>query len=229
MTKAEIIEYLYDNNVRADITIEQMAEDLADHKTENSSEKPNNCDTCKWGEWYRQGYDITMMSDECGGCCSWRSKWTPKDEQADCVEALTLLWINNMVTDEEYYRIDARLKCIGCKWWNDTVVGGSECVSKECTYQPKDEPFDKDINVRSKDEPQTDCKTCRHWRCNYEECGEIECKYEPKDEPQIPPAYCKACKHDLWSTPRTCGKCTKQEDGKPSMYEPKDGPQTERR
>lgn len=33
-------------------------------------------------------------------------------------------------------------------------------------------------------EPQTDCKTCRHWRCNYEECGEIECKYEPKDEPQ---------------------------------------------
>ena len=34
MTKAEIIEYLYDNNVRADITIEQMAEDLADRKTE---------------------------------------------------------------------------------------------------------------------------------------------------------------------------------------------------
>ena len=33
MTKAEIIEYLYDNNVRADITIEQMAEDLTDHKT----------------------------------------------------------------------------------------------------------------------------------------------------------------------------------------------------
>ena len=44
MTKAEIIEYLYDNNVRADITIEQMAEDLADRKTENSSEKPNNCE-----------------------------------------------------------------------------------------------------------------------------------------------------------------------------------------
>lgn len=52
----------------------------ADHKTENSSEKPNNCETCKWGEWYRKGYDITMMDDECGGCCSWNSKWTPKDE-----------------------------------------------------------------------------------------------------------------------------------------------------
>lgn len=44
------------------------------------SEKPNNCDTCKWGDWYRYGYDITMMDDECGGCCSWNSKWTPKDE-----------------------------------------------------------------------------------------------------------------------------------------------------
>ena len=53
---------------------------MADRKTENSSEKPNNCETCKWGEWYRQGYDITMMDDECGGCCSWNSKWTPKDE-----------------------------------------------------------------------------------------------------------------------------------------------------
>ena len=96
--------------------------DEAVRKTENCSEKPNNCEhitedgvtcakypacddcldnplnkvkgserlvkgseqtdcqTCKWGEWYRQGYDITMMDDECGGCCSWNSKWTPKTE-----------------------------------------------------------------------------------------------------------------------------------------------------
>ena len=33
-----------------------------------------------------------------------------KDEPSDCTEALTLLWIKNMVTDEEFYRIDARLK-----------------------------------------------------------------------------------------------------------------------
>ena len=39
MTKAEIIEYLYDNNVRADITIEQMAEDLTDRKTEPTISK----------------------------------------------------------------------------------------------------------------------------------------------------------------------------------------------
>ena len=47
-----------------------------------SKDEPRTCDTCKWGEWYRKGYDITMMDDECGGCCSWRSKWTPKDAQS---------------------------------------------------------------------------------------------------------------------------------------------------
>ena len=65
----------------------------ANCKDENSSEKPNNsldkdtnvrskydCETCKWGDWYRNGYDITTMDDECGGCCSWNSKWTPKTE-----------------------------------------------------------------------------------------------------------------------------------------------------
>ena len=36
---------------------------------------------------------------------------------------------------------------------------------------------------------------------------------------------CKSCKHDLWHTPRMCGKCVRQEDGKPSMYEPKTEPQ----
>lgn len=39
MTKAEIIEYLYDNNVRGDLSIEQMAEDLADRKDEPQTER----------------------------------------------------------------------------------------------------------------------------------------------------------------------------------------------
>ena len=42
------------------------------------------CETCKWGEWYRNGRDITTMDDECGGCCSWNNKWTPKEPQTDC-------------------------------------------------------------------------------------------------------------------------------------------------
>ena len=63
------------------------------------------------------------------------------------------------------------------------------------------------------DEPQTETPTNN---------STISEKFQLNDEPQIPLAYCETCKHDLWNTPRTCGKCTKQEDGKPSMYEPKD-------
>ena len=51
MTKAEIIEYLYDNNVRGDITIEQIAEDLSDCKDEPLTK----CDFCK-----REGDDICI-------------------------------------------------------------------------------------------------------------------------------------------------------------------------
>ena len=51
---------------------------VADRKTENSSEKPNNCDTCKHNklEWY---------SEVCDGCSKAHSNYEPKDEpQTDC-------------------------------------------------------------------------------------------------------------------------------------------------
>lgn len=68
------------------------------------------------------------------------------------------------------------------------------------------------------------------WRDgNYEEALDkaIEILEQAEQtEPQISPSDCATCKHDLWSTPRTCSKCVGQEDGKPSMYEPKDEPQT---
>lgn len=75
-------------------------------KAENSSEKPNDCETCKHNklEWY---------SEICDSCCG-----------------------NNN------------------------------------HYEPKTEPFDKDTNVRSKDEPKLS------------EIPTSKCHYEPKDEPQ---------------------------------------------
>ena len=60
--------------------IEKISNNIC-YKAEQT--EPQTCDTCKWGEWYRKGYDITMMSDECGGCCSWNNKWTPKTEPFD--------------------------------------------------------------------------------------------------------------------------------------------------
>lgn len=41
------------------------------------------CETCKYGKAYKQGSDITTMDDECGSCCSWNSKWEPKEDAAD--------------------------------------------------------------------------------------------------------------------------------------------------
>ena len=144
----------------------------ADRKTESDSEKPNNCEhitedgvtcakypacddcldnplnkvkgserlvkgseqtdcqTCKWGEWYRQGYDITMMDDECGGCCSWNSKWTPKTEPT---------------------------------------------ISKM-------EQVDKDINVRSKDEPQMAEDIVRSFGFKVESYRQAKAKDEPQTD-----------------------------------------------
>ena len=39
----------------------------ADRKTENSSEKPNNCETCK----YHDKYGCEYPCDECEGCDKW--------------------------------------------------------------------------------------------------------------------------------------------------------------
>jgi hypothetical protein len=43
----------------------------ADRKTENSSEKPNNCETCKFELYW---------PEMCVGCCEWDSHYEPKEE-----------------------------------------------------------------------------------------------------------------------------------------------------
>jgi hypothetical protein len=97
--------------------------DKADRKTENSSEKPNNCDTCG------------TPRHLCEYCIEEDRMWTPKDEPT---------------------------------------------ISKM-------EQVDKDINVRSKDEPQTDCLTCRYnsdeWdspKCDG--CSKADSHYEPQTD-----------------------------------------------
>ena len=50
---------------------------------EKADTPQTDCSTCKWGEWYRNGRDITTMDDECGGCCSWNNKWQPKEPQTE--------------------------------------------------------------------------------------------------------------------------------------------------
>lgn len=45
--------------------------------------EPHECNTCKFGRNYENGYDATTMNDECGGCCSWNDKWQPKAESEE--------------------------------------------------------------------------------------------------------------------------------------------------
>lgn len=66
MTKKEIIEYLYENNVRGDLTIEQMADDLADRKTEPQ----RTCDNCG------------TPRDKCVYCIEEDRMWTPQTERS---------------------------------------------------------------------------------------------------------------------------------------------------
>ena len=71
---------------------------------------------------------------------------------------------------------------------SERLVKGSERIEPTIS---KMEQVDKDINVRSKDEPQLTpnyCGTCKHREVP---CGDLPCdvchgysNYEPKDEPQ---------------------------------------------
>ena len=51
--------------------VDRCLEVIADCKTEDSSEKSNNCETCKF-ELY--------CPEMCEGCCEWDSHYEPKDE-----------------------------------------------------------------------------------------------------------------------------------------------------
>ena len=86
-------------------------------------------------------------------------------------------------------------KADGCKTENCSEIPNNSKVSEKPTGSTisKMEQVDKDINVRSKDEPQwtkENCKGCKYNEYPYDSgtCFVRVCingnKYEPKDEPQ---------------------------------------------
>ena len=147
MDKEQIIEYLYENNVRGDLTIEQMAEDLADRKAENSSEIPNNCDGCKEGQ------------EDCYGC-----PFVKRDEpQYDFGEYADRLWKIAYERGKREALEQTEPSCDTCK-----LKGTTEwCKRQEVcrAYQPKDEPQTCSVNGR----PYTDCGKCEYFRCTADE------------------------------------------------------------
>ena len=70
--QADIARAVYDTILRV-----QILERKVDHKTENSSEKPNNCETCR-----NKGFEGCEQPCLGCGCCG---LYEPKDEpQTDC-------------------------------------------------------------------------------------------------------------------------------------------------
>ena len=65
MTKAEIVDYLYANNVRGDFSIEQMAEDLDRPQGEWEMQEIVRCKECKYykDEWC-YWRDVEIRADD---------------------------------------------------------------------------------------------------------------------------------------------------------------------
>ena len=146
--------------------LELIRNDKADRKTENSSEKPNNSDTIS-----RQA----AISAICNACGKIDCDKMDKCEKLQLPPANCSEFPNN---------------CEDLQDWKDRMW--AEAIVTEPTIS-KMEQVDKDINVRSKDEPQwtkENCKGCKYNEYPYDSgtCFVRVCingnKYEPKDEPQ---------------------------------------------
>ena len=65
-----------------------------DRKTENSSEKPNNCETCRYDKepWYRQ---------VCDECTLGESNWTPIEDEPQTEVDIARAIVHKMIDDSE--------------------------------------------------------------------------------------------------------------------------------
>ena len=139
----------------------------ADRKTENSSEKPNNCEPQTETKTETQNSNLTFekrtmldcynckrfeTEDECIECL-----YEPKDEpQTELVNDSPIL-VKDLV-DDEFNPYDE--ECMRCKH----LKLKCEFVPSYCKYEPRDEPRTEDLQdwkdrmwAEAVIEPQTDC------------------------------------------------------------------------
>ena len=168
---------------------------LADRKTENNSEIPNNCEELNA---YRKCVESRSFWDSkhCDGC--YFDERCPFDEPKDEPQKKEVEWVYN------------KRERLWYPYSNGELLFKTEPTTEDCSM------VDKDINVRSKDEPQTDihgltdCDFCKEKNCEDCEGG--------KDEPQS--GCCNECK--WYGDKQVCGRCRSR-----NLYAPKDEPQTE--
>lgn len=142
----------------------------ADRKTENSSEIPNNCEDESqydfgayadrlWRIAYERGKREALEQTEAQTCDNCKLKdtteWCKRQEVCRAYQPKDEPQKGEMMTDKEIDKMIARV-----------VNGRSVEDEPQTMFYPQvdgitpsviEPQFDKDTNVRSKDEPQTDC------------------------------------------------------------------------
>ena len=128
---------------------------MADRKTENSSEKPNNCDTCR-----NKGFEGCEQPCLGCGCCG---LYEPKDEPQICDTCRFELYCPEMCEgccewDSHYEPKDEPQICDTCRYYNSNIPCGS--TPSACKEADKfAEEFVqglKNLQMVVKTEPQTE-------------------------------------------------------------------------
>ena len=167
------------------MTDEQLYDFLSEWECGDIDYSITFCDLCKQG-----GNELNLDCDGCrkhwlqrdavdfGGLLYWKrnTTFTADTPQTDCDKCIWSVCNYNKVDWERAEQTEPQADCKSCKYHHEEWFG-EECDSC-CEYsdwQPKDETtiskmeqVDKDINVRSKDEPQTERKNlCGKQICDH--------------------------------------------------------------
>ena len=200
MTEREAKAFL--NNLKVCIEEHPIVADwlveIADRKTENSSENPNNC------EHITEDGVTCAKYPACDDCL---------DNPLNKVKGSERLIKGKEQTEPTISKMEQveTMSCQECKHFHENAVmylDQCDFCFKDCHYEPKDEPqtdwhYDEQdatwYPYKHEDEPQQkSCATCKHALGNWDGesnncgrcCGADRRFYEPKDEPQN---YCDDC------------------------------------
>lgn len=192
--RAEIEQYSLLTRERAIRIIDKYAEQECD----------NDCNTCKYGDWKRNGLDITMADDKCGGCCSWKDKYEPIE--CDAVSRQAVL---DLI---EHYNSDG----LGSVFYGyEQGVKFANAVNKLPPVRPQ-EQTGKWIDYS--DEGYVECPFCGHATNCEDNIDELHFCFwcgakmvEPQEK------RCADCNH-YGKLSLDCSRC----DDDCSMYEPQE-------
>ena len=118
-------------------------------QTENSSEFPNNCDTCKYGE------DKHRYAHICNECGVGINNYEPKDEPTSSKM--------EQVDEPQTELVRVKYHCINCA--ENGSYKCNKCDGEMYYKYDMDEPQKCSVNGR----PYSECFSCEYFRCTADE------------------------------------------------------------